>query len=246
MLASTGLLAAAVVSPAAASQPVEEPRCTDDVSRLIARSPEPLRAMAVQDLWAEGALGRGITVAVVHAGVDGGAPHLAGAAGARALVRPGRRRPDRPQHGGRRGHGARVGDRGTRGARLGGRGRGAAGHGAPGALVRLGRLRGAGRVQAVRRRRPAGRGDRVVGRQRRRRRRGAQRRDGARPGARGGRRPGAGGRRPGGGERGRQHRRRAAVAGRVPGRARRHRGVQRRRAGAGADPRRARGRRRTR
>ena len=78
-LASTGLLGAVLVGPAAAAQPVEEPRCTDDVSRLVARSPEPLRAMAVQDLWAEGALGRGITVAVVHAGVDGDAPHLDGA-----------------------------------------------------------------------------------------------------------------------------------------------------------------------
>lgn len=80
--AAAGVLLALGVpatGPAQAQPVPEEPGCTDDVSAWITRSPAPLATMAVQDVWDEGALGAGITVAVVHAGVDGRNPHLRGA-----------------------------------------------------------------------------------------------------------------------------------------------------------------------
>jgi membrane-anchored mycosin MYCP len=72
--------AAAPVAPAAAgTPPVEEPSCDDDVDAFVTRTPSALAAMTVQDAWDRGALGQGVTVAVVHAGVDATNAHLAGA-----------------------------------------------------------------------------------------------------------------------------------------------------------------------
>lgn len=79
------LVAAAVLLPvgaaptAASSTPAPEPRCDDDVDASVTRTPSALGAMSVADAWDRGSLGQGVTVAVVHAGVDAANAHLDGA-----------------------------------------------------------------------------------------------------------------------------------------------------------------------
>jgi membrane-anchored mycosin MYCP len=82
LLAAAGLVpvAAAPPAPAAASATTApEPGCDDDAVAWVPRTPSALAAMTVEDAWDRGALGQGVTVAVVHAGVDATNAHLDGA-----------------------------------------------------------------------------------------------------------------------------------------------------------------------
>lgn len=79
LVAALALPVATTPPVAAQGAPVAEPGCDDDVDAFVTRAPSALAAMTVADAWDRGALGQGVTVAVVHAGVDATNAHLDGA-----------------------------------------------------------------------------------------------------------------------------------------------------------------------